>query len=378
MINYAPPPNHAPDARRDDYLYLDYSNTSEAVFPVLENDSDPDGDPIRISQVDMPASGEIVSYSNSTVTYSIENPNFEDLDSDFFTYTITDELLESGPAFVHVHFCYCPIQCVDVFLGGSPVTHIPGESLPVRSAGEDSLDIDLFRQLRDDILLPDSTGATFVDLYYNFAPEIMPLLVQHREDIGMQAFHALSLMQDPVRNLLEKDGSSVITQELVDSVTVFLDSLLSASSDTLRIALDSALAKLCPFDEMVGMTAAEAVEFIGCDTMSTAIENPEGSSVITSLGQNFPNPFGSGGGHAGATRTEVHFFLASNTLVRIQVFDIYGNLVKTLVDDRLPPGEHIASWDGRSEAGNLLPAGVYFYRLNTDSFKDTRQMIIAH
>jgi hypothetical protein len=49
----------------------------------------------------------------------------------------------------------------------------------------------------------------------------------------------------------------------------------------------------------------------------------------------------------------------------VQVFDVAGRLVRTLVDQELPIGRHSAVWDGRSDGGQVVANGVYFYRIST-------------
>ncbi|HMB71163.1 MAG TPA: FlgD immunoglobulin-like domain containing protein, partial [bacterium] len=80
-----------------------------------------------------------------------------------------------------------------------------------------------------------------------------------------------------------------------------------------------------------------------------------------------PNPF--------SNRTDIHFTLSNRSPVRLDVFDVGGRLVRTLVDEPRDAGEHRASWDGRSATGAPVSAGVYFYRLNTDDLSETRKIV---
>jgi len=75
------------------------------------------------------------------------------------------------------------------------------------------------------------------------------------------------------------------------------------------------------------------------------------------LGPPFPNPF------AGAT--SVRFTLTRPAAVRLGIFDLQGRRVRTLLDGRLPAGEHVAGWDGADSRGRVTAPGVYFYRLET-------------
>ena len=82
-----------------------------------------------------------------------------------------------------------------------------------------------------------------------------------------------------------------------------------------------------------------------------------------SLGQNYPNPFNS--------MCNVQFTMCNAGNVRLVVYDIMGREVETLVNERLKPGTYEASFDG-----SMLNSGVYFYRLVTGDFTETKKMLL--
>lgn len=91
------------------------------------------------------------------------------------------------------------------------------------------------------------------------------------------------------------------------------------------------------------------------------------SSVVPenfSLGNNYPNPFN--------PQTNITFDLPVNTFADLRVYDSRGSEVKTLLSENLKAG----SYEVNFNAGNL-PSGVYFYRLNTAAFSDTKRMILV-
>jgi len=53
--------------------------------------------------------------------------------------------------------------------------------------------------------------------------------------------------------------------------------------------------------------------------------------------------------------------------VRLEIVDARGRLVRTLVDQPLPPGQHVRRWDGQDDRGRRTGAGVYFVRLWMDA-----------
>ncbi len=108
--------------------------------------------------------------------------------------------------------------------------------------------------------------------------------------------------------------------------------------------------------------------------ISTTEVNQSGGTVALpkafSLAQNSPNPFN--------PSTSIQYNVPEGEAGRIslKVFDIRGQLVKSLVDAFASPGLYKVHWDGSSERGMEVPSGVYFYRLQTGSFTQTRKMIL--
>lgn len=62
--------------------------------------------------------------------------------------------------------------------------------------------------------------------------------------------------------------------------------------------------------------------------------------------------------------------------VRVEVFNVRGQRIRTVLDSDLPPGRHDIEWDGRSDRGTLVGAGIYVLRLGAGSFQATRKLIV--
>lgn len=87
-----------------------------------------------------------------------------------------------------------------------------------------------------------------------------------------------------------------------------------------------------------------------------------------SLEQNYPNPFNAG--------TVIRFAQPVDGHVQIDVFNVLGQRINTLVDEFRAAGTHQVSWDGRSEGGVQVSTGVYFYRITAGSYVTTRKMVM--
>jgi len=90
--------------------------------------------------------------------------------------------------------------------------------------------------------------------------------------------------------------------------------------------------------------------------------------AVNSLGQNFPNPFN--------PATTIEFSLKTRGHVSIKIYDVSGRLVKTLVDGVMSTGPHKVIWDGTNNRNAKIASGVYFYRMNTGEFEQTRKTVL--
>ncbi len=86
------------------------------------------------------------------------------------------------------------------------------------------------------------------------------------------------------------------------------------------------------------------------------------------LHQNYPNPFN--------PETSISYDLARDGFVSIKVHDLRGTLVKTLVNDVQPSGYKTIKWNGTSDRGQKISAGLYFYRIEAQGFTDTKKMAL--
>ena len=118
----------------------------------------------------------------------------------------------------------------------------------------------------------------------------------------------------------------------------------------------------------VGTTTDEAGHFA---LPLRAFSMERGTALPTgfALGQNYPNPFN--------PSTIISYQLPTSTHVRLEVFNILGQRLATLVDEERPAGLHTAAWDAADAAGQAVAAGVYIYRLTADGGVLTRRMVLV-
>ena len=112
--------------------------------------------------------------------------------------------------------------------------------------------------------------------------------------------------------------------------------------------------------------AADASEAFG-----VRIDNAMKSTNMPSsyaLHQNYPNPFN--------PSTSISFALPEAAEVRLEVFNLLGQRVTTLLNQRLEAGNHTAEWNSQNELGQTVASGVYFYRLETPRFTESKKMVL--
>jgi hypothetical protein len=88
----------------------------------------------------------------------------------------------------------------------------------------------------------------------------------------------------------------------------------------------------------------------------------------TLLSQNYPNPFN--------PITAIEYSLEARSHVSLRVYNVAGRLENTLVEGVQEMGRYRLGWDGRDSRGRSLASGIYFCVLETDSFSQTRKMIL--
>jgi hypothetical protein len=107
------------------------------------------------------------------------------------------------------------------------------------------------------------------------------------------------------------------------------------------------------------------------DHQATGAAEAEGGAALPgkfSLSQNYPNPFNA--------QTLIEFEVAEKSRVSLEVFNILGQRVRTLVRDLRPAGSYQIAWNGKDHGGFPAASGIYFYRLRSGRRVQTRRMVL--
>ncbi|MCK5051648.1 MAG: T9SS type A sorting domain-containing protein, partial [Candidatus Cloacimonetes bacterium] len=104
-----------------------------------------------------------------------------------------------------------------------------------------------------------------------------------------------------------------------------------------------------------------AFEYQGVDAGNVII-------AATKLNGNYPNPFN--------PITTIAYSIRETGKVTLQVYNIKGQLVKTLVNDVRETGEYTVTWNGRDNSNKTVASGVYFYKMKAQNYNNTKKMIL--
>jgi hypothetical protein len=118
-----------------------------------------------------------------------------------------------------------------------------------------------------------------------------------------------------------------------------------------------------PDEELVAIPIHMVVDSI-YTTISTADLLPNSYR----LEQNYPNPFN--------PTTTIRYQIPQSEPVKLDIYNVRGQLVRALIRQQQNAGYHVVKWDGRNEQGNLVSSGLYFYKIQAGSFSQTRRMML--
>ncbi|MDP3764621.1 MAG: FlgD immunoglobulin-like domain containing protein [bacterium] len=83
---------------------------------------------------------------------------------------------------------------------------------------------------------------------------------------------------------------------------------------------------------------------------------------------NYPNPFN--------PETEIRYSLPADGLVELKIYNMVGQVVRTLVSGHMPAGEHVIKWNATDNSGQPIAGGIYFYKLTSGAQTAVRRMLL--
>lgn len=327
-----------------DNIYITYEKIYlEGVdFQVKFNDYDPDGDSIWITSVVNIYGCDTLYVDYAGDVHLIMRPDYRMAK---FAYSITDGEFEDDAVVDVFVDCACIIEC--------------GVSLLSKAeAVTDSVDIELIRRFRDEVMKSSPHGERYVDMYYNI-PEILYLMILVEPDLAVQAVRMVELLQPALRNLLDGDGQELINAKQVNAMQTFFTNLSAAGSQSLQQLIAEELQRIGPLENYIGMPISEVINW----TLVSAEDEKSPIPASYGLAQNYPNPFN--------PSTVISYRLPGSGDVTLKVYDLLGREVATLVNEEKPSGTYEVTFDASG-----LSSGVYYYQIKTDGYLETKKMIL--
>ncbi|MBP7309720.1 MAG: carboxypeptidase regulatory-like domain-containing protein, partial [Candidatus Cloacimonetes bacterium] len=110
--------------------------------------------------------------------------------------------------------------------------------------------------------------------------------------------------------------------------------------------------------------------FMVDDVQVWAVDNddPEAPAVVTTLKNNFPNPFN--------PETTIAFSVKEAMPVTIEIYNVKGQKVKTLVNETKAAGNYTVPWNGTDSNGRSVSSGIYYYKMTAGKYSSTKKMIM--
>ncbi len=123
--------------------------------------------------------------------------------------------------------------------------------------------------------------------------------------------------------------------------------------------------------EIIYLQTTDVKNYYAIEVVGSTTGIAENASVLpekVTLSQNYPNPFN--------PSTVISYSVSvSGTPVKLSVYNLSGQIVATLYDGIQNAGVHEVEWNGKDSAGNLLPSGIYIYKLDSGQTSLTRRML---
>ncbi len=103
-------------------------------------------------------------------------------------------------------------------------------------------------------------------------------------------------------------------------------------------------------------------------TIYTDVDEHEAAPSVTRLHPAYPNPFN--------PSTTIKFDMKANGFVTLKIYGVTGKLVKILVNGVKDAGSYTVTWNGTNNSGSPVASGLYFYKMETEGYNETKKMVL--
>ncbi len=227
------------------------------------------------------------------------------------------------------------------------------------------------------MVLPQMSGPFFA-----YCPGYKEFVSPVNDFVSNQVYNCDIMMESVAvpENLTITDNNGALTlqwtcstPQLIDEYVIYrsINNEIFTPADTTTFATWSQYYS----DEMnlkfFVVAVSDGYESLPTDTVELILvgnANEDVNKFSTAITGNYPNPFN--------PETNIAFTLAEDSHVQIEVYNIKGQKVKTLVNERLHEGENHVIWKGLDDNGKSVGSGVYFYKLKAGAKQDIRKCVL--
>lgn len=211
--------------------------------------------------------------------------------------------------------------------------------------------------------------------------------IEVREIAGLSAAHLvlqydpaqlflLDLEPGPFLGVMNGQDQSLIHLKRIDQQAGILELMLGRINSEDPDVGGTGILAIVRFREIVAAEHSFTVAYDLRDRSSTIIAAGRYEAQVESMRlpgefallQNYPNPFNG--------QTTIRFQLPSRQRVSLYLFNVRGQLVRTLLDEEMEPGYHKVTWDGRTEGGQTVASGIYIYLIQAGRNRQSLKLTI--
>jgi hypothetical protein len=217
---------------------------------------------------------------------------------------------------------------------------------------------------------PPGTKSAPKLFFFDEKPDYIPVYV-NLPDSMMLDLKEIGLYVDGVCK------GAVVVEDNLEQISAYVDSASELSDGTVEFVLFYESSKSMG-NELRSMSigkermqaqygdAGASYPFFEIQITSNDVDNTP--PIDFSLSQNYPNPFN--------PATTIAYSLPVTSNVRLDIYNLKGQLVRTLANGEMPAGRHNVAWNGRDMNNKAVASGVYFYRVSTPMATQTKRMLL--
>ncbi len=222
----------------------------------------------------------------------------------------------------------------------------------------------------ENIPVPPRTKSSPQGFVYDEKEDYIPIYLTLTDEMVMQ-YEEVGLYVDGVCK------GAVVVEENLEQISAYVASADDLANGEVELTFIPRASKSTPFlsenkrishEQLMPKHTAAGANYHYFEI--NLADNKEGEDIpaLPSLGQNYPNPFN--------PNTTISYSLPTASKVKLEVYNLKGQLVKTLVDKEIEAGIYNVNWNGKDSNDKPVASGVYFYRLDTPEYKQSKKMLL--